>query len=137
MALSGEGGEAPQRATINPGGIVNAASFAAEVSPGGIGSLFGVQLAEGAELADKAPLPLSLGGADVWVGGWPAPLFFASSNQINFQTPVDVTGRSIAEPGTTNGNPRHRRRERVPVRPAGTRPDVMIHKSASRSRLTL
>ena len=97
FGLSGEGREASDRANIFPGGIVNAASFTEVVAAGGIGSIFGERLAGGKETADRVPLPLSMGGAEVFAGGWPAPLFFVSTNQINFQIPFEVGGRSSAE----------------------------------------
>ena len=89
IALSGEGIEAPSAPAINPGGVVDAASFQAKLAPGGIGSLFGVGLAGAVEAAAQVPLPTSLGGVQVLVDGIRAPLFFVSPNQINFQTPYE------------------------------------------------
>jgi uncharacterized protein (TIGR03437 family) len=78
---------------IYSGGTVNAASFANKVAPGSIFSIFGSGLATGLQKAEGAPLPGSLGGVSVTVGGKPAPLFFVSPGQVNAQLPYE------AEPG--------------------------------------
>ena len=72
------------------GGVVNAASYAPEavVSPGSIASLFGTNLAKTTATAPSTPLPTILGGAQVLVNSVPAPLFYVSPTQINFQMPL-------------------------------------------------
>ncbi len=80
---------------INPRGIVDAAAFQAAVAPGGIATLFGANLAGATRSATEIPLPTVLGGVRVLVGGIPAPLFFVSAGQINFQIPVEI------DPGTS------------------------------------
>ena len=89
---------------IGEGGIVNGASFAPEaaVSPGSIASLFGMNLAAATEAVTALPLPTMLAGAEVLVAGTqvlvndtPAPLFFVSPSQINFQMPFEVTGPTV------------------------------------------
>ena len=87
IALEGSGVE-PTPA-ISAGGIVDAAQFQAVVAPGGIGSIFGSELADDIVIAGDLPLPFELGGARVIVDGWEAPLFFVSPNQINFQVPFE------------------------------------------------
>jgi|GEM_PF-3349582 len=72
------------------GGIVDAAQFGAVLTPGAIGSLFGTELADTGAGATSAPLPTTLAGARVLVDGIPAPLFFASPQQINFQAPFEI-----------------------------------------------
>ena len=58
------------------------------LSPGSIGSLYGVNLAGQVVLADLLPpLPQTLGGASMTIAGSLAPLFFVSPGQINFQVP--------------------------------------------------
>jgi uncharacterized protein (TIGR03437 family) len=82
-----------QQPVINPEGVVNAASlalhpqFGAVVVPGAIVSLFGQNLAASAQAAAATPLPTSLAGTSVTVGGIPAPLFYVSPGQINLQVP--------------------------------------------------
>lgn len=62
------------------------------ITPGAIESLFGADLASETITAQSIPLPTTLGGTSVLVNGIPAPLFFVSPNQINFQTPWEVKG---------------------------------------------
>ena len=85
----------PQGPRIGTGGVVDAAQFQAVVSPGGIGSIFGSELAAGVVGATTVPLPKLLGNVRVFFHGVDAPLFFVSPNQINFQVPFE------ARPGTT------------------------------------
>jgi uncharacterized protein (TIGR03437 family) len=76
-------------------GVVNAASYEAGISPGGIAALFGSGLtpASGIVMGGN-PLPRELLGASVQVNGIAAPLFaIASANgheQINFQVPYEI-----------------------------------------------
>jgi uncharacterized protein (TIGR03437 family) len=79
---------------INAGGVVNSASFNSDAvnSPGAITSLFGRNLASGTQASTELPLPLTLSGTQVLVGGTPAPLFFVSPGQINFQMPATPVG---------------------------------------------
>jgi uncharacterized protein (TIGR03437 family) len=79
---------------IYTGGTVNAASFSNKVAPGSIFSIFGSGLAPRTESTPGAPLPTSLAGVNVTVGGKTAPLFFVSSGQVNAQLPYEL------EPGT-------------------------------------
>jgi len=104
---------------INPGGAVNAASFAGgePLSPGSIFSVFGMEIAAWDELTGGAPLPTSLGGAALWFepvgpaalgsGSRPqasrfaAPLFFAgaeeeAAGQFNAQVPWELEGAAEA-----------------------------------------
>jgi uncharacterized protein (TIGR03437 family) len=89
-----------QRPVINPQGVVNGASFAGAdqpgwaVAPGSIASLFGRDLAPVARQADALPLPRSLEGTSVTVLGVPAPLFYVSPTQINFQVPRNLPAAS-------------------------------------------
>jgi uncharacterized protein (TIGR03437 family) len=72
--------------------VYNAASMhlGDVVSPGQIVSIFGAELAPAAGSATGFPLPQSLQGVTVTVGGIAAPLFYVSPSQINFQVPFDV-----------------------------------------------
>jgi uncharacterized protein (TIGR03437 family) len=78
---------------INASGVVNAASYTAPVSPGGIASLFGSNLA-GSTAVAALPLPTLLGGVTVKINGVAAPLFFVSPSQINFQVPWELLGQA-------------------------------------------
>lgn len=76
-------------------GAVNGATFESTrpLAPLTISTVFGDQLSyEQPVQADTLPLPTELGGARVLVNGVPAPLFFVSYGQINFQTPNGLAG---------------------------------------------
>jgi uncharacterized protein (TIGR03437 family) len=89
---------------ISAGGVVNAASFSAKVAPGSLFSIFGSDLATRREDAASVPLPTSLAGASVTVGGRPAPLVFVSAGQINAQVPFEAPmGANVPVVVTVNG----------------------------------
>jgi len=81
-----------QAPSINPGGVVNAASFSAggAVAPGSIIAIFGNNLASGTGNATMTPLPANLAGTSVKVNGLPAPLYYVSPTQINAQLPYET-----------------------------------------------
>lgn len=80
---------------ISAGGIVNGANFTSRLlSIGSIASLFGTNLATGIFVADRLPLPTTLGGVSVLINNAAAPLYFVSPSQINFQIPWEVAGQS-------------------------------------------
>lgn len=60
------------------------------VAPGGLATIYGSGLAAGTESAASLPAPTSLAGASVTVGGYSAPMLYASSGQVNFQVPFEV-----------------------------------------------
>lgn len=72
--------------------MYNAASFrlADVVSPGGIGTLFGSELAPSTQAAQAPRLPRELAGVSVTIGGLAAPLYFVSPGQINYLVPVEI-----------------------------------------------
>jgi len=95
----------PQSPAIKGGGVVNAASFTANFSPGALATVFGTNFT-GAGLNASAPsLPLasSLGGVSVQVNGVAAPVLYASTTQINFQIPWETKPGSAAVLVSTNG----------------------------------
>jgi uncharacterized protein (TIGR03437 family) len=76
------------RPTAPVAGVVNAASFSAGLVPGGLTSIFGVNLSNGATgAATRVPLPVTLQGVQVLLNGVPAPLLYVSDRQINLFTP--------------------------------------------------
>lgn len=83
---------------INPGGVVNSASFAGTaVAPGSIASVFGTSLAAATALAGALPLPTTLGGATLRFNDTlPVPKFFASPTQMNIQVPWELAGQTEA-----------------------------------------
>jgi uncharacterized protein (TIGR03437 family) len=87
----------PVTPTITSGGVVNAASFTAQVSPGSLATIFGKNftgtlLSAGASL----PLPASLGGISVTVNGKTAPVLYVNTSQINFQIPWETSTGTAA-----------------------------------------
>jgi uncharacterized protein (TIGR03437 family) len=85
-------------------GVVNAVNFQAVMAPGAIVSLFGTRLAAAQAAAPGLPLPTTLAGTSITVNGQPAPLFFVSPTQINFQFPFEVSGsQAVVEVTTLDG----------------------------------
>jgi len=87
------GGADPE---IFKGGVVNSAkSVSGEpLSPGGVVSIYGRNLALSSEPAAGVPLPRTLSGTKVLIGDQEAPLFYASSGQINAQLPIELAADS-------------------------------------------
>ena len=80
--------------TFAAANIVNAASFSSgTLAPGGIVSLFGVGLGSNWGTASN-PLPTTLAKTKITLSGVanPAPLFYASPSQVNFQIPYEASG---------------------------------------------
>jgi uncharacterized protein (TIGR03437 family) len=63
----------------------------AAVAPGDVIAIYGSNLAAQATPASATPLPLSLGGTSVSIGGIAAPLYYAAPGQINAQVPYELT----------------------------------------------
>ncbi len=75
------------------GGLVNNGTFAGgePLAKGDIAALFGDQFTYGdPQQATDLPLPTNLGGTQVLVNGQPAPVYFVSPGQINFEIPIDA-----------------------------------------------
>lgn len=93
--------------SINAGGVVNAANYAAPVAPGSIAAAFGNFLLSSPAGAAASPLPISLAGLSLQFGGGAqAPLFFASGGQVNLQVPWELSEqyRSTTLTATLNNN---------------------------------
>jgi uncharacterized protein (TIGR03437 family) len=77
--------------------VANAASGQAAITaPGSIISIYGSGIAQGTMSAAGFPLPATLAGATVTMGGIAAPIFYASPVQINAQVPYQVTAGRAA-----------------------------------------
>ncbi len=74
--------------------LVNAASYETAVAPGSIAALFGNGFSTQIQIASGLPLPTSLAGVTVKIGGKTAPLFFVSPSQINLQVPSGIPSGS-------------------------------------------
>jgi uncharacterized protein (TIGR03437 family) len=86
---------------------VSAASFENTVTPEGIAAGFGSNLAAATISATSVPLPSTLGGVSVTVGGRAAGLFFVSANQINYLVPPDAPLGEDDVVVRSNGNITH------------------------------
>jgi uncharacterized protein (TIGR03437 family) len=98
-----QAGSAGSFPVVPAGGTVNGANFSSSVPGGSIGSLFGTNLALSRSFGSSLPLPTTLGGATVEIDGIPAPLFYVSPAQINFQMPWQLLGQSEASITVTVG----------------------------------
>lgn len=87
-----------------PVAVVSAASSNPNaLAPDCIASAYGVNLATDVFIADKPPLPTSLGGTTVKINNKPAQLFFVAPGQINFIVPAEA-GMGDATIEVTAGN---------------------------------
>lgn len=95
-SLGGQLLPAPQTAPVlAPGGVLNAASFqGGVVSPGSYVSIFGLKLASEAGGAQSVPLPTSIAGTRVSLGGRDLPLNYVSDGQVNALVPYDLTSNT-------------------------------------------
>jgi uncharacterized protein (TIGR03437 family) len=109
---------------VASGGVVNAASFAAQapIAPGSLVSIFGANLAQPGQ-ASSLPLPMQLGGSSVVFGGQQAPLVFTSNGQVNAMVPyglgVNTSQQVIVAGGSTLSTPQ-------PVTMASAAPGIFI-----------
>ncbi|MDA0207330.1 MAG: matrixin family metalloprotease [Acidobacteria bacterium] len=121
--------------SFSSNGVVNAASFeAVSLSPGGIFSIFGDELAPAEGFAFFDPLSGGLieilRGVSVLVDDRPAPLFYVSPEQINAQAPIDlqpgsfVTVRVLRDDVTSSSRI-------LPV--AAAAPGVFVHSESNRA----
>src|ERR1019366_1685925 len=92
---------------IAPAGVMNAAGTTpqAGVAPGGIVSIFGVNLATLTAIAPDGMLPQTMGGLTVTVADRLLPLFFVSPGQINAQLPDDLATGDYVLTVTPTGAP--------------------------------
>jgi hypothetical protein len=83
-------GAAAARPVIFPGGIVNHSGTSAAVSPGTLADLYGTNLAAAPATTGGLPLGATLGQVQVTVNGTPAPLYYVSPGQVDFQIPYSI-----------------------------------------------
>jgi adhesin/invasin len=92
---------------ISTGAVVNVGNYFQEsVAPGDIAAVFGDQFAPaGSALSNSGvPLPTSLGGVQVLVNGTPAPLYYVSPTQINFQMPYEAPAGQLSTVQVVNNS---------------------------------
>jgi uncharacterized protein (TIGR03437 family) len=101
IEVSGQVNPNSEPPIINSGGILNSASFAAgePATPGALMTIFGANLAGPGTVATSLPLPTTLAGSQVLIGGTPMPLLYAGPGQINavvpYSLPVNTTQQVI------------------------------------------
>ncbi|HEY1495748.1 MAG TPA: hypothetical protein VGF49_14450 [Candidatus Solibacter sp.] len=97
----------PTVPAITSGGVVNAASFAARISPGALASVFGTGFGT-ATVQPDVPLPTIAGSVTVSINGKAAPILYLNPGQINFQvpwsTPTTGTVNVVVSAGSINSN---------------------------------
>jgi uncharacterized protein (TIGR03437 family) len=98
-ALTGQLNPNTEPPVVATGGILDAASFSAgePVTPGALIAIFGSNLANGAAAAATLPLPETLAGTQVIVGGVTMPLLYASPTQINAMVPFTVASATTQQ----------------------------------------
>jgi uncharacterized protein (TIGR03437 family) len=77
---------------INKNGILHNLypQVGAPLAPGTIVQIYGTGLAASTATTNQVPLPTTVQGTSVVVGGVPAPLFYVSDTQINAQIPFEL-----------------------------------------------
>ena len=81
--------------SIDSRGVVNDASYTAPVAPGSIAAAFGDFILSSPLSVTQSPQPTSIFGLSLQFGnGMPAPLFFVSGVQVDFQVPWDLGGQA-------------------------------------------
>jgi len=94
----------PVAPTITASGLVNAASFKSQVSPGALATIFGSNfVGTGLSGVASLPLPASLGGVSVSVNGKPGPVLYVNTDQINFQIPWETAPGPATLTVSSNG----------------------------------
>ena len=89
----------PTAPVVSQAGVVSAAAPATQlpVAPGGFISIFGSNLASARESAASLPLPTTLAGTQVLLGGQPLALDFADTGQINAIVPFGIQPNTIQQ----------------------------------------
>ena len=88
---------------ISDGGVTNAASYAQQISPGALATVWGTFGASAG--ATAAPWPATFNGVTVSVNGTQAPVYYVSPGQINFQVPWGTaTGTAAVQVGVNGGS---------------------------------
>jgi uncharacterized protein (TIGR03437 family) len=78
--------------TVTAQGVVHAASDqgGVPIAPGGLITVYGVNLADGVGQSKGLPLPQQLNGTQVLLGNQPLPILYTSAGQLNVQVPYGV-----------------------------------------------
>jgi len=75
----------------------------APISPGGLATLYGANLASRSTTNQALPVPTVLGGISVWINGRAVPVTFAGTGQVNFQVPYEIAPGPASVKVSVNG----------------------------------
>jgi uncharacterized protein (TIGR03437 family) len=96
-----------QQPTVNPGGVLNAASYNTANPPGSLIVVFGTNFASKVLVASSTPLSMQIGsGTDkvsVSIANKPAPIYYIAQNQLSVQLPWGVAPGNANIVVTRNG----------------------------------
>jgi uncharacterized protein (TIGR03437 family) len=92
--------------TVTAKGVVHAASNAGgmPIAPGGLITVYGVNLADGVGQSNGLPYPQQLNGAQVLLGNQPLPILYTSTGQLNVQVPYTVPVNTQYQLTVQHGN---------------------------------
>ena len=92
--------------TVTAQGVVHAASDqgGVPIAPGGLITLYGVNLSDGAGQSQGLPLPQQLNGTQVLLGNQPLPILYTSAGQLNVQVPYGVPVNTQYQLTVQHGN---------------------------------
>ncbi len=92
--------------TVTAQGVVHAASEqgGVPIAPGGLITLYGVNLSDGAGQSQGLPLPQQLNGTQVLLGNQPLPILYTSTGQLNVQVPYGVPVNTQYQLTVQHGN---------------------------------
>jgi uncharacterized protein (TIGR03437 family) len=92
--------------TVTAQGVVHAASDqgGVPIAPGGLITVYGVNLADGVGQSNGLPLPQQLNGAQVLLGNQPLPILYTSAGQLNVQVPYTVPVNTQYQLTVQHGN---------------------------------
>ncbi len=79
----------PVAPVVSDGGVTNAASYAQQISPGALATVWGQNFGASSG-TNTAPWSTSFGGIVVNVNGNASPIYYVSPGQINFQVPWET-----------------------------------------------
>ena len=84
--------------TYTAASIVNSASLAGGlIAPGEVASIYGFSLGPQTGVTSSGTPGTSLSGTTVSINGTPAPILYASYNQVNFQVPYTIPSGTTAQ----------------------------------------
>jgi adhesin/invasin len=92
--------------TVTAQGVVHAASDqgGVPIAPGGLITVYGVNLSDGVGQNNGMPLPQQLNGTQVLLGNQPLPILYTSSGQLNVQVPYGVPVNTQYQLTVQHGN---------------------------------